>query len=80
MLKNLLAATAIIFAFATSASAQNKYFLTYYNKAEKLYEAKDYINVVIGKPSKVSQKRHNVYADIKYFIQHGFIFLFEPKL
>lgn len=46
MLKNLLAATAIVFALAISANAQNKYFLTYYNKAEKLYEAKDYINFV----------------------------------
>jgi len=38
------------------------------------------VNLVIGKPSKVSQKRHDVNANIKYGIPHGFIYLFEPKL
>jgi len=43
MLKNLLTVLVITIAFANNGSAQNKYFLTYYNKAIKMgsEEAKD---------------------------------------
>ena len=44
MLKNLLAVLTITIAFTSTTKAQNKYFLTYYNKAQKLYDAEDYIN------------------------------------
>ena len=43
MLKNLLAVLTILLVFVSATSAQNKYFLTYYNKAIKMgsEEAKD---------------------------------------
>lgn len=44
MLKNLFAAFTVVIVFAKTISAQDNYFLAYYNKAEKLYEAEDYIN------------------------------------
>ena len=65
MLKNLLTATAIIFAFATSANAQNKYFLTYYNKAEKLYDAEDYINAKLYYDSALKKNPNNALAYYK---------------
>ena len=39
MLKNLLAVLTITIAFTSTTKAQNKYFLTYYNKAQKLYDS-----------------------------------------
>jgi len=44
------------------------------------YTKNNYVDFVIGKSSMLSKKRHDVYANIKYGIPHGFIFLFEPKL
>ena len=69
MLKTLLAATVIIFAFATSASAQNKYFLTYYNKAEKLYDAKDYINAKLYYDSALKKNSTHISNCIEYLVK-----------
>jgi tetratricopeptide (TPR) repeat protein len=65
MLKNLLAVLAITIVFASTTSAQNKYFLTYYNKAEKLYDAKDYINAKLYYDSALKKNSMHAYSYFK---------------
>jgi tetratricopeptide (TPR) repeat protein len=65
MLKNLIAVLAIILVFACTTSAQNKYFLTYYNKAEKLYDAKDYINAKLYYDSALKKNSTHAYSYFK---------------
>ena len=65
MLKNLLAVLTILLVFATTTSAQNKYFLTYYNKAQKLYDAEDYINAKLYYDSAIKKNPSHAKAYYK---------------
>ena len=65
MLKTLLALTTTFLMFATTISAQNKYFLTYYNKAEKLYQAKDFINAKLYYDSALKKNATHAYSYFK---------------
>ena len=65
MLKTLLALTTTFLMFATTISAQNKYFLTYYNKAEKLYQAKDFINAKLYYDSALKKNSTHAYSYFK---------------
>lgn len=76
MLKTLLAATAIVFAFATTTSAQNKYFLTYYNKAQKLYDAEDYINAKLYYDSAIKINPKHAFS----YYKRGKLLYAEAKL
>ena len=71
MLKTLLAATAIMFAFATSISAQNKYFLTYYNKAEKFYASEDYIKAKLYYDSAININRKHALNQLSSFLKEN---------
>ena len=62
MFKNLLAVFTLILAFACTCSAQNKYFLTYYNKAEKLYASEDYVNAKIYYDSALKKNPKHAYT------------------
>lgn len=64
MLRTLLAITAFFFAFTNIASAQNKYFLRYYDKAQKLYHDKDYTNAKLYYDSAI--KKHPTHAFAYY--------------
>jgi tetratricopeptide (TPR) repeat protein len=65
MLKNLLAAFTFFIVFANTISAQDNYFLAYYNKAEKLYEAEDYINAKIYYDSAININPKHAFSYFK---------------
>ena len=65
MLKNLLAAFTGFIVFANTINAQDNYFLAYYNKAEKLYEAEDYANAKLYYDSAISINPKHAFSYFK---------------